>query len=291
MSKSVFCFVILHYLDLKMTEECINSIIDIIDYDQYYIVIVDNASPNGSGEKLKEQYKRNNRIVVLESENNVGFANGNNLGYAYAQKKLKSDFIICINNDVLMKQRDFLQRIITIEEKEKCAILGPDIISKSSEHQSPRRIRRLSLSEVKKNIFRKRIMLLYFYWKKHLFRLKFVDKLYAKSNQRYKRNICSNNRAEDVVLLGACIIYCPQFVKNERYAFSPKTFMYGEEDLLAWYCHIKKYKTIFNPEIRIIHLGEIATQKSRTDEVDKMIFLYKNTIKGLEILKKEMNKG
>lgn len=61
--------------------------------------------------------------------------------------------------------------------------------------------------------------------------------------------------------------------------------MYVEADLLAWHCHRKSYRVLF---FAIVHLGEVSTKMSTKSEVDKMIFLYKYLIEGLQLLKKEM---
>ena len=50
-------FVILHYLVLDVTVRCIESIQNLLTYNEYQIVVVDNGSNNGSGEKLTELYK------------------------------------------------------------------------------------------------------------------------------------------------------------------------------------------------------------------------------------------
>ncbi len=288
MQPNRFAFVILHYLDYEMTKKCVESILKTISCDCYDIVIVDNASPNASGENLRTLYASNKRIKVILHKTNDGFANGNNIGYAYAKKTLGAEYIICINNDVLMNQSDFLQEIIRVTERTKCAVLGPNTISMDGQKQSPRRQTRLTESDITKELIRKKIMLQYFRWKKYLFPISCVEKAYQSSSEERLNNRCIDNEKEDVVLLGACIIYCPQFVKNEKYAFSPKTFMYGEEDLLAWYCHRKSYKVVYSPDISIVHLGEVSTKMSTKSEVDKMIFLYKYMIEGLQLLKKEM---
>lgn len=283
-----FTFVILHYIDYKTTVECVESIINNIAYDNYKIVIVDNASPNESGLRLEEKFGTLDKIEVLIRKQNDGFANGNNAGYRYAKEKFNANYIICINNDTLITQSDFLQRIIEIYCQYKCDVLGPNIISKEGIAQSPRRSHRLTKREVNKHIIKKRLVLYYLYWKKYICKIKFIEKIYDKSNMNYKRSIEFKTGAEDVVLLGACIIYCPQFVKCEKYAFSPKTFMYGEEDLLALYCSKKGYKTLYSPKIEIIHLGEVSTKKANSQEVNKQIFLYTYVLKGLQILKHEM---
>lgn len=288
MRKSIFAFVILHYLDFKVTKQCVESITKTLDYDSYYIVIVDNASPNKSGEELQRIYEENERICIIMRKENDGFANGNNEGFRYAKEKLNANFIICINNDTILEQKDFLEKIEKIYTETECSILGPDIWTPTNERQNPRRATRLTYKEVKKNILRKQILLWYCYWKKYFSPIRLIEQLIEKSDISNREIKKGHYLQEDVVLLGACIIYCPNFVENEIYAFSPKTFMYGEEDLLAWYCSIKNYKTIYSPEIKIIHLSGVSTKKSAKSEINKDIFLYRYAIKGLKLLKKEM---
>lgn len=286
-----FSFVILHYLDYETTVACVESILNNLCYHNYKIIIVDNASPNQSGEKINNKYQNNDKIKVILRNKNDGFANGNNAGYIYAKEFYDAEFVICINNDTILTQNDFLQRIVNIYREKKCDILGPNIRSKDGTPQSPRRLHRLTYKDVKKNILKKRLVLLYLYWKKYLFRIKLIDNMYEKSNMTYKQNIDASGEKEDVVLLGACIIYCPEFVKNEKFAFSPKTFMYGEEDLLALYCNRKNYKTLFSPMLEILHLGEVSTKNANSNEVNKQIFLYTYVLEGLKLLKCEMGKS
>ena len=54
--------------------DCVASIDNNIDTEKYHIVIVDNASPNGSGKELEEYYEHSEKVTVLLSEENLGFA-------------------------------------------------------------------------------------------------------------------------------------------------------------------------------------------------------------------------
>ena len=56
-------YVILHYNTIEDTKKCIDSVLNISKNTKQIdisIVIVDNYSTNGSGEKLKELYKQKN---------------------------------------------------------------------------------------------------------------------------------------------------------------------------------------------------------------------------------------
>lgn len=100
-------FVILHYLTYEDTIECVESITNNINYKNYEIIIVDNASKNGSYEAIEDKFRYSEKIYIIKSNKNLGFAKGNNIGYKFAKNNLNADFIITINNDTIITERLF----------------------------------------------------------------------------------------------------------------------------------------------------------------------------------------
>lgn len=90
-----------------MTKKCVDSIVS--NYREYNIqvAIVDNGSGNNSGERLRDLYKDNEKVIVLINKENMGFARGNNTGYHYLRKYYNLDYIVILNNDVIINQRNF----------------------------------------------------------------------------------------------------------------------------------------------------------------------------------------
>ena len=80
-------FVVLHYNVPEVTRQCVDSIRTLQGNKKKKIVIVDNASPDGSGVLLEKEYAQDEDIKVLVSERNEGFARGNNRGYHYAREE------------------------------------------------------------------------------------------------------------------------------------------------------------------------------------------------------------
>lgn len=60
------CFVILHYMALDETIQCVESIRGNIDGEKR-IVVVDNCSPNGTVKELEERYRETEEVKVLET--------------------------------------------------------------------------------------------------------------------------------------------------------------------------------------------------------------------------------
>lgn len=141
-----FCFVILHYKNIKETIKCINSIQ--LYCDNYSMVIIDNASNDGTGDKLKKIYHGFNQIDVLILGTARGFSYANNTGIRYAKQKYNPDFFIICNNDIQFTKSDLFEKITKIYNETKFSVLGPDVYYvKMDEHQSPFRTCYMDLEE------------------------------------------------------------------------------------------------------------------------------------------------
>lgn len=284
-------FVVLHYIEKATTINCITSIKACGLEIQYAIVIVDNASPNKSGVDLLLYYKDEKNVHVLLNESNLGFAQGNNLGYIYAKKKCNANYIIVVNNDVILNDRWKFYNIKKIYERTDAYIIGPDIFSKNGTHQSPLRQNPMTdLNKVRRMIRNRKIYIFYFTLKRKfpfLNKVLLLEKIIKKEDQKCINKKIWEYEKEGAVLHGACLIFTPRYIQNEDEAFDSRTFMYGEEDLLSQKARKKGYKMLYTPEIQILHLEENATNQEHIG-IDKKIFQYTNMLKGYELLLKEI---
>ena len=82
-----------NYNGIKNTCELIDSI---TFSDDMEVIVVDNASKQDEASIIKKLYPQ---VKVIRSENNLGFAGGNNLGMKEAQGK----YLFLINNDTIFK--------------------------------------------------------------------------------------------------------------------------------------------------------------------------------------------
>lgn len=71
------------------------------------IVVVDNASPNGSYGKLKPLEELYPNVVVLQTGENLGYARGNNFGLRYLDTSVKPCYVAILNNDVHLPDHCF----------------------------------------------------------------------------------------------------------------------------------------------------------------------------------------
>lgn len=288
-----FAFVVLHYLTIEDTIECVNSIINNVDFTNYKIVIVDNGSPNGSGSILKKNFYNNDKITVILNEINLGFAKGNNVGFLHAKYKLKADFIALINNDTVIQQSDFISKIIEKFEFSNFHILGPDIIStKDGSHQNPRPRTLQKKEELRGQIklYRTKLLLNYF----------FLDNILEKAKKRFikkpfitvSETIGPSWEKEklNVKLHGSALVFSPLYVELYEGLY-PKTFIYSEEAILYFIAKRDNLKTIYSPAIRILHKEDSSTNEIFNKNYKKRRFYYKNFIKSGKVLLELMEKA
>lgn len=275
MNEMNFVFVVLHYCAPEMTAECIDSIRKRIIYGSYRIVIVDNASPDGSGIALQERYSGCADVHVLLNKTNEGFARGNNAGYRYAVENLHPDFLIAINNDVLMLQADFLQRIESIYYERNFHVLGPDILNPDGERRNPHRIRNFSKKDLHRIVRNRTMILLYLRMKRLLHlenRIRFVEDWDSRRGENERSGIERDRPQEGVVLQGSCLIFSSDFLKKEKEAFCPDTFLWLEEEILSYQCRQKGYRVLYHPSIRVLHQEEVSTKSSSDSAFKKYEF-------------------
>lgn len=257
-----FGFVVLHYLTVEMTKISVNQVLNYYQNDDIHVVIVDNGSPNKSGIALQNYYKDNSLVDVILSKENLGFARGNNIGYRYLKKIGYCDFIVVMNNDILVKHPNDLKTVSCIYEETKFAVLGPDIFCLyNGTHQNPMRDHLYTESEMN--------ALISIYTLKEKF--PFISFLHEKIKKcREKHNDFTvqdtYNEQTGTVLHGAFYIFSRKFVDERVDAFCPDTFLYGEEDLLCMDCMNNNFKMVYSPQVSVIHLEHFSTNQSGKSE-------------------------
>lgn len=117
--------ILLNYRNAQITIECIKSIkaTENVDYE-VEIIVVDNNSNDNSVEELNT-LRRDIDFHFLISEENNGFADGNNIGIQYALEH-GCKYIMLLNNDTEVK-KDFF-KLLNSELKESI-VLVPKILN------------------------------------------------------------------------------------------------------------------------------------------------------------------
>lgn len=285
-------FIILHYLTIDDTMECVDSIQSLEGGKDVDIIIIDNNSTNGTGIELKERYSCCEQIEVVLLSSNNGFAKGNNVGYHIAKEK-GADYIIFLNNDILIKQRDFLIKLINKYEQNQFHILGPDIVNLDGIHQNPHRNFGFTLRDINRIIRNRTIIRFYFGIVKFLKcedRIKWLSLLEKAHEKAEQKNLVWDKEQDDVVLQGSAYIFSKNYIIENSYAFYPETFMYLEEEILYYIAHKRGYIIRYCPDIKVNHKWQCSTCEAMPSNYEKRRMQTEWTLNSAKIMKKLMKK-
>ena len=95
----------------KYIVKCMESVLD-TDYPNFEIILVDNASTDGSIELVKETFA-DHRIKIIRNETDRDFVGANNIGISNSS----GDYLVLLSNDTQVK-KDWLNEIVSIFEKD-----------------------------------------------------------------------------------------------------------------------------------------------------------------------------
>ncbi len=113
--------VLLNYNDSARTVNLARKSLDIKEFDK--ICVVDNCSTDDSYVKLK-RLEKSDKITVLQSGANKGYASGNNIGARFLCNEVGVDIVFIANPDVEFNA-DLVRNILnTFDEKKEYGVLG-----------------------------------------------------------------------------------------------------------------------------------------------------------------------
>ncbi len=112
----------MNYNGEKYTNSCIKSIFK-SSYQNYLIVVVDNASTDNSPKLLEEEF--GNKVTLIRNKRNLGFSGANNIGIKYALEN-GCEYILLLNNDTEI-DKDLIKRMVDASIKNGNAIVSPKI--------------------------------------------------------------------------------------------------------------------------------------------------------------------
>lgn len=292
-------FVILHYNAIKETMDCVTSIKNHIDTNHYHIVVVDNGSPNGSGKDLAEAYEKDDLVTVILAKENLGFARGNNLGFVYAVNEEDCNFLCVMNNDTLVVQNDFFATILEEYHKSGFGVMGPKILLNDGKvqpltHKMPGITffeNEIRIHKREKNLRKKHLYSFYLFGRKvKSFFLLVSGHRRVSRFKPYLKLDGLDERRENVVLHGCCLVFSPKYIQSYEDGFFPDTFLYKEEELLYLRCRRKHLLTVYNPKLKIRHLEDVATDSITSRKKEKQMLWLNHQIRSLEILVGELRK-
>ena len=206
------------------------------------IIIVDNASNDGSVEFLKEKFSG---VKLIENTKNVGFGKANNQALEIATGK----FILLINPDAVVSEDTFEKMISFFEENPEAGLAGCKILNPDGTLQLACRrsfpgpwtsfCKVTGLSSLFPN-----------------------SKLFARYNLTY----LDTEQTYEVDAISGSFMMMRKEVYKKVGGFDDDFFMYGEDLDLCYRIQKADYKVFYVHMTQIIHYKGESTRRSSLDE-------------------------
>ena len=118
---TTLAIVIVNHNTRKDLENCLQALHDHPPAASHEIVVVDNASRDGSVEAVRSRWPE---VSVIALKSNAGFASANNQGI----RRTDSELILLLNSDTLVPHGAIDRLIAALRELPGASVVGPKIV-------------------------------------------------------------------------------------------------------------------------------------------------------------------
>ncbi len=214
--KGLVSIIILNYNGEKFLENCLESIFKETKVD-FEVIVVDNDSPDKSGEKFSKKYKTCKFIL---NKKNIGVSEGLNIGIRNAN----GEFIVLLNNDLIVTPK-WLDYLFDAYEEKGSGLYQPKFL----------KMRDRSIIDSAGNLI-------------SIFGFGF-------SREKGRKDHLQYNEIEEIGFAAGTCLFCSKEIFDKVGLFDEKLFAYNEDLDLGWRARLLNYKSYYVPKSIVYHYG------------------------------------
>ncbi|MGC2063337.1 MAG: glycosyltransferase family 2 protein [Thermodesulfovibrionales bacterium] len=247
--------VIISFNTAKLLSKCIDSVINSFGHIFFELIIVDNASSDGSVEAVEAL--EDARISIIKNSENLGFAAANNQAFHTAQGK----YVLLLNSDALVEGGSLETLITFMDDHPRAAAAGPKILNVDGTLQNKGFCfpsiagAMLFLAGIEKLIGAKTLNRLFprFYW--------------------------DENQTTEVDFLHGCCMLIRRDAIEAIGVFTEDYFMYFEEQDWCYRARKLGCQIWYQPAATAIHYGAASPLDNRSEVFNRsMLIFYRRNI-------------
>lgn len=229
--------IIVNYRVPYFLEHCLQSVRVAARGLEVEVVVVDNASGDGSVEYLRPRFPE---VRFLESSTNLGFGRASNWGY----RESRGEYVLFLNPDTLLSEESLRGSIQFLEERPKAGALGIKMIDGAGKF----------LPESKR-AFPDPITAFY--------KIIGLSRLFPRSPRfaRYHLGHLSADANQVIDVVSGAFLMVRRAVLEQVGVFDEQFFMYGEDIDLSYRIQQAGYVNYYFAESAILHFKGESTQK------------------------------
>lgn len=232
--------IIVSYNTRDVTAACVRSIYERTSDCTFEVIVVDNASKDGSAELISRDFP--SAIVIANSENK-GFAAANNQGLRVAHGR----FLLVLNPDTEVNEGTIARSLAFAEQNAGVGVIGCRVLGPDGEQESTL-FRYLRLRDVLINVLVPNRMML-------------KTKLLGRA--RYPG--IDLDREQDVEVVAGCFMFIPREAFEQVGEMDEGFFMYGEEAEWCYRFASAGWSVRYFPGASILHYGGVSTAQCPTE--------------------------
>ncbi len=234
-NKTQISVIIVNYNTEELTKNCILSVIENTKKVKCEIIVVDNASTDGSLETLTKLQNKG-LIKLIKSKQNLGFAGGNNL----AIRKAFGRYILLLNSDTVLENNTIFEVYKWMEKHpdvgiSTCSLIGVDGKKQAPGGNFPTLLRAISWMTIED--------------------LPFVDKLIKPFHPK-KFN---DNYPNEIHWATGTFFFVRQELTEQVGLLDDNYFMYTEEVDYCYRAFKKGWKIYYLPIGKVKHFGKASS--------------------------------
>ncbi|MDT8301034.1 MAG: glycosyltransferase family 2 protein [Sedimentisphaerales bacterium] len=249
MSNTDVSIIVVSWNTRDILRNCLKSIYEQGGEVAFEVIVLDNASTDGSAEMVKQSFSQ---VILIENSENRGFAAANNQGIA----KARGRYVLLLNSDTIILDKAVEKTISFADTHPEAAVVGCRVLNQDRTLQPTcfmfPSILNMLLSST------------------YLYKLFPKNKFFGRERMTW----WNRNDIREVDVVTGCFMLVRREAIEQVGLMDERFFMYAEET--DWCYHFKKagWKIIFTPAGEIIHLGG---QSSRQKQC-KMILQLRGSI-------------
>ncbi len=208
--------VILNYNGEKFLENCLESIFKETKLN-FEVIVVDNNSPDKSGEKFSKKYKTCNFIL---NKKNLGVSEGLNIGI----KNSRGKYVVLLNNDLIVAPK-WLDYLFEAYEEKGEGLYQPKFLKMNDRNV-------IDSAGNLINIFG-----------------------FGFSREKGKKDLLQYNEIEEIGFAAGTCLFCSKEIFDKVGLFDEKLFAYNEDLDLGWRARLLNYRSFYVPKSIVYHHG------------------------------------
>lgn len=222
--------IIVNWNTRDMLRDCLRSVYEQTQQVSFEVVVIDNASRDGSADMVRREFPA---VVLITNRENRGFAAANNQGMEVAHGR----YVLLLNSDTLVLGNALATTVRFADAHPEAAVVGCRVLNPDRSLQPTCFLYPSLLNMVLSSTY------LYKLWPRNRF------------FGRERMTWWDRNDVRDVDVVTGCYMLVRREAIDRVGVMDDQYFVYGEETDWCYRFKSAGWRVLFTPEAQIVHFG------------------------------------